>query len=68
MESFVSILLFLVATYLLIGLLFSIFFLWKGISKVDANATGISISLKLLLLPGIIVFWIVFLIKWLKVK
>ena len=68
MESFVSILLLVVAIYMLIGLCFSMLFLWKGIGKVDANAKGIGISLKLLLLPGVIVFWIFFLIKWLKVK
>lgn len=68
MENLVSYVLVFFAIYLLFGLLFSILFLWKGVDKVDANAAGVGISLKLLLLPGTMVFWVVFLIKWLKAK
>lgn len=68
MESIISILLALVAVYLLLGLLFSIFFLWKGLAKVDPATKGSGLFFKLLIFPGMCAFWVFFLLKWLKVN
>lgn len=61
-----SIILTIFGFYLLLGLLFSIAFLWKGITKVDADAAGTSRYFKLLILPGTIIFWPLLLGKWIK--
>jgi hypothetical protein len=66
MESFISICLLIFGIYLLIGILFSIAFLWKGITKVDPGTADSGFFFKLLLFPGISFFWILFLSKWLK--
>jgi hypothetical protein len=54
-----------VLIYLLAGVLFVIPFLWKGIVKVDEGAHGGSVGFKIMITPGVIVFWPVLLRKWL---
>jgi len=66
METFVSILLLIIGIYLLLGVFFAIIFLWKGLNKVDNGTEGSGLFLKVLLFPGMTVFWITFLRKWLK--
>lgn len=66
MESFISIFLLILGVYLLIGFIFSIAFLFKGLVKVDPVAKGSNFFFKLLLIPGICFFWIILLPKWLK--
>ena len=66
MESIVTNLFFILGIYLLLGALFSIFFLWKGIEKVDAGTKESGLFFKLLLFPAMTVFWVIFLKKWLK--
>ncbi len=43
--------------YLLIGLVFSIYFFFKGLKKVDATASQSSLLTKAFWLPGIILLW-----------
>jgi hypothetical protein len=62
------ILLNIVGLYLLLGLLFSLVFLWKGLNRVDPTTKGSSFYFKLLIIPGMIVFWIFFLGRWIKNK
>jgi hypothetical protein len=52
--------------YLLSGVLFVIPFLIKGITKVDEGAHGGSTGFKVIIIPGVIVFWPVLLRKWIK--
>lgn len=52
--------------YVLIGLVFSFAFVFKGVSVVDSGARGGSIWFKLLLIPGSIALWPVLLVKWIK--
>lgn len=54
--------------YLCLGLTFSVVFLCWGIQRVDKGAEGTSIGFKLLLIPGLCVFWIIFLNRWIKSK
>jgi hypothetical protein len=63
---FIQILLLTIAAYLLVGTLFAVPFLIKGVGVIDEGANGGKIGFRLIILPGIIVFWPVLLKKWLK--
>ncbi|MEP7256031.1 MAG: hypothetical protein ABI666_09650 [Ferruginibacter sp.] len=54
--------------YLLAGAVFAIFFLTKGITKMDSGAHGSSWGFRLIILPGTIVLWPVLFNRWMKVK
>ena len=62
----VEIILIIVAVYLLVGVLFVIPFLMKGLNKIDEGAYGSTIGFKIIIIPGVIVFWPVLLSKWMK--
>ena len=62
----VEILLIIAAVYLLVGVLFVIPFLMKGLTKVDEGARASTISFKIIIIPGVIVFWPVLLKRWVK--
>ena len=62
----VEILLIIVAIYLLGGVLFVIPFLMNGLEKIDEGAHGSTIGFKIIIIPGVIVFWPVLLSKWMK--
>jgi hypothetical protein len=53
--------------YVLLGLLFAILFIIKGVDKVDEGAHGGSIGFRLIILPGVMAFWPLLLQKWLRV-
>jgi hypothetical protein len=54
--------------YLAKGLLFGLWFVFSGIEQVDEQMKGASWRTRLLLLPGTVALWIVFLQKWLKTR
>jgi len=62
----VEILLIIAAIYLVLGVLFVIPFLMKGLNKVDEGANGSTIGFKIIIIPGVIVLWPVLLSKWMK--
>ena len=62
----VEILLIIAAIYLALGVLFVIPFLMKGLNKVDEGAHSSTIGFKIIIVPGVIVFWPVLLSKWMK--
>jgi hypothetical protein len=64
----VQAILILVIVYLVAGVLFVIPFLVKGLIKVDESAHGGSLGFKLIIIPGVIVFWPVLLNKWKKLN
>jgi len=64
--AIVTIILYIVAVYLALGFLFMIPFVIKGVDRIDENAHGSSIGFRIIIIPGVIVFWIVLLKKWLK--
>jgi len=68
MASSLSVLLIIIGFYLAMGMLFSIIFLWKGITRVDPATRGSGFFFKALIFPGLCVFWIIFLIKWKKIN
>ena len=56
----------LLAAYLLAGILFSIFFYLKGATRIDEGIKGAPWHFKLILFPGVVLFWSVLLFKLLK--
>ena len=66
MEQIKPLLFTLLAIYFAAGLIASIFLLWKGIHHIDPSTEGSGLGFKLLMLPGLLLFWPSFLIKWLK--
>lgn len=64
----VTILLMIIVAYLICGFVFAVFFISKGIYKVDEGAHGGSIGFRIIIIPGIIVFWPVLLKKWIAVS
>ena len=61
-----EIILIIVALYLLLGVVFVISFLTKGLTKVDEGAHGGTIGFKIIIIPGVIVFWPLLLRRWIK--
>jgi uncharacterized membrane protein YphA (DoxX/SURF4 family) len=55
-----------ISIYLLSGLLFAIAFIIRGIKKVDDAAHGSSIWFRIIIIPGVVVFWPWLLKKWLS--
>ena len=64
--NMIELLLIIAAIYLVIGVLFVIPFLMKGLNKVDEATHGSTIGFKIIIVPGVIVFWPVLLSKWMK--
>ncbi|MEM9686936.1 MAG: hypothetical protein AAF934_08450 [Bacteroidota bacterium] len=66
MEQLISYILTAVACYSIAGVLFSLLFLWKGLTKTDPATKGSGVVFKLLIFPGLIIFWPLFIRKWIK--
>lgn len=43
--------------YLIVGLLFGLWFIFKGVQKIDDGMVEAKIGLRLLLLPGSVLLW-----------
>ena len=61
-----EILLIIAAIYLVLGVLFVIPFLMKGLNKIDEGTKGSTIGFKIIIIPGVVVLWPVLLAKWMK--
>ncbi|MCG8372898.1 MAG: hypothetical protein MI700_05175, partial [Balneolales bacterium] len=64
MEQTISVILLVWGAYLVIGLVFSIVFISRGLSEVDEGAKGSKLGFKLLIIPGMLIFWPLFAKKW----
>jgi len=64
MVEIVSIVLMIVGVYLIFGLVFGLIFIDTGLSKVDDGAQDTSWKFRLLIIPGLLVFWPLFAVKW----
>ena len=62
----VEIILVIVGTYLVLGVLFVVPFILRGLIKVDEGAHGGTTGFKIIIIPGVIVFWPLLLSKWRK--
>ncbi len=65
--TIVTIILIILAVFLLAGILFVFFFLARGLQKIDEGVHGSSIGFRIIIIPGCIVFWPVLLRRWLQV-
>ena len=54
--------------YLCYGIVFSIAFLVKGISRIDETTHGSTWGFKIIIIPGAIALWPLLLQKWIKAK
>ena len=43
-----------------VGFVFAVFFVWRGIHRVDTEAEGSGIAFRLLILSGVAAFWPMF--------
>ena len=66
MTLVVDILLGIMMLYLLLGLVFGVYFYLKGASKIDPGTKDTSWHFKLIILPGVILFWSALLVKLLR--
>lgn len=62
----VSIVLVMWLVYVIIGLVFTPIFMWKGLRKVDDGVVDSGWGFKVLIFPGMLVFWPIFANKWRK--
>ncbi len=65
-EVAVDILLLLMGTYLVLGFLFSFYFILKGASKMDEDVEGSPWHFKLIIWPGAVLLWVVLLRKLIR--
>ncbi len=64
--STVTVILSAIALYLVAGIIFTIIFQLKGLSKIDEGVHGSSWGFRIIIIPGCIVFWTILLRKWIK--
>jgi hypothetical protein len=62
----VDIFLTFLAGYLILGILFSFYFYIKGASQIDEGTQGSPWHFKLIIFPGVVIFWSFLLLKILK--
>ena len=49
--------------YIIIGLIFAVYFSFFGVNKIDENAKNSGLGFRLLILPGVIIFWPILVFK-----
>ena len=65
-QLIISTILFVVALFLLCGMVFTVFFIARGLQKIDEGVSGSSWGFRIIIIPGCILFWPVLLKKWRK--
>ena len=66
LETFAKAIVYTLAVYATVGLVFSVPFVWLGVQRLDSEAQGSGIGFRLLILPGVAAFWPMFLQRWLR--
>ena len=56
------------SVYLVLGLVFAILFITKGLGSVDDAAKVSSIGFRIIIIPGTTLFWPILLRKWIQAK
>ncbi|MDY6936319.1 MAG: hypothetical protein SWY16_01530 [Cyanobacteriota bacterium] len=57
-----------VRAYVFAGLVFAVLFVAFGIQRVDPDAQGPNIGFRLVIIPGLCVFWPLFATRWMRGK
>ena len=66
MEPIIDVLVLIGLAYIVIGVLFSIPFSFLGVKKIDPGAVEGSWGFKLLIIPGVAIFWPLMAKRWIK--
>ena len=64
LETFTKAIVYALAAYASLGLVFAVPFVWLGVQRLDSEAQGSGIGFRLLILPGVTAFWPIFLYRW----
>ena len=64
LETFAKAIVYTLAVYASFGLVFAVPFVWLGVQRLDSEAHGSGIGFRLLILPGVAVFWPMFAYRW----
>jgi len=64
LEIFAKAIVYTLAVYVGLGLVFAVPFVWLGVQLLDSEAEGSGIGFRLLILPGVAAFWPMFLYRW----
>ena len=64
LETFSKALVYTLAVYTSLGLVFAVPFVWLGVQRLDSEAQGSGVGFRLLILPGVAAFWPMFLYRW----
>jgi hypothetical protein len=64
LETFAKAIVYTLAIYAGLGLLFAGPFVWFGIQRLDSEAQGSGVGFRLLILPGVAAFWPMFVYRW----
>ena len=64
LETFAKAIVYTLAVYASLGLVFALPFVWLGVQRLDSEAQGSGIGFRLLILPGVAAFWPMFLYRW----
>lgn len=63
-ETLVKTFVYALETYVGLGLIFAVPFVWFGVQRVDSEAQGSGVGFRLLILPGVAALWPKFLYRW----
>jgi hypothetical protein len=66
MRAFANLIVWLVAIYAIIGLLFGLSFVTWGVSRIDPSARGAGVGFRLIILPGVMTLWPLMARRWLR--
>ena len=64
LEIFAKAIVYTLAVYVGLGLVFAVPFVWLGVQRLDSEAQGSGIGFRLLILPGVAAFWPLFFYRW----
>ncbi len=62
-ETLAKVIVYVLAAYAGLGLLFAVPFVWRGVQRLDPEAEGSRLGFRLLILPGTAAFWPLFLYR-----
>ncbi len=54
--------------YVFAGLIFSALFILFGVQQVDPDAKGLNVGFRLIIVPGLCIFWPLFAVRWIRGK
>lgn len=62
----ITIILIIIAVYLIAGVLFAIPFVIKGVTRIDEGAHDSGWGFRIIIIPGTVIFWPLLMKKWLN--